>query len=289
MMVWCAVRTSIFLANFVFASYQGLFCCIAFLICFPIKLIINENIAKSMHIEPIRSLIYESRRYTEDDMTKWHVGFSCFFADKQISNSSGKPAGKTSCEGPDFGSVWLTFESQRECISQISPEIPVCASEHFLHKLEMTLTRVVCLPEAGAGVDDPVPCCFLTHPLLNESLLGPKQLHCQLVVCGLKYVLELVPDPSRLGVWGEGEGPTSVGAEAGGAARSQLLFRGPVQWHVVFFRAEVHLQQSESRMNAPIGRSFCSHHLLSLNPKRILHCTNYKNYGEGNLAELPRE
>ena len=59
-----------------------------------------------------------------------------------------------------------------------------------------------CLPEAGAGVDDPVSDLLLPDPLLHEGLLAAKQLHGQLVVCRGKDVLELVPHPVWLGLTG---------------------------------------------------------------------------------------
>ena len=50
-----------------------------------------------------------------------------------------------------------------------------------------------CLPEAGAGVDDPVSNLLLPDPLLHEGLLAAKQLHGQLAVGGREDVLEVVP------------------------------------------------------------------------------------------------
>ena len=48
-------------------------------------------------------------------------------------------------------------------------------------------------PEAGARVDYPLSNLLLSHPLLHQSLLWPKQLHRQLAVRRRKDVLKLVP------------------------------------------------------------------------------------------------
>ena len=59
-------------------------------------------------------------------------------------------------------------------------------------------------PEAGARVDYPLSNLLLSHPLLHQSLLWPKQLHRQLVVRRCKDVLKLVPNPVWLcftGYW----------------------------------------------------------------------------------------
>jgi hypothetical protein len=51
------------------------------------------------------------------------------------------------------------------------------------------------VPEAGAGVDDPLADVLLSHPLLHQSLFAAKQLHGQFVVCWGEYVLELISHP----------------------------------------------------------------------------------------------
>ena len=60
----------------------------------------------------------------------------------------------------------------------------------------ISLVCVSSIPEARAGVDNPVSGGLLTNPLLHERLLGPKELHGELVVRGRKYVLQLVPHPA---------------------------------------------------------------------------------------------
>ena len=59
------------------------------------------------------------------------------------------------------------------------------------------------LPEARAGMDDPVTNCFLTHPLFHQSFFWAKQFHGQLIVCWCKNVLKLVPHPTWLGFTGD--------------------------------------------------------------------------------------
>ena len=49
----------------------------------------------------------------------------------------------------------------------------------------------------------PVSRSLLSHSLLHESLLGPEQLHGQLVVGWGKDVLELVPHPALLSFTGQ--------------------------------------------------------------------------------------
>ncbi len=79
---------------------------------------------------------------------------------------------------------------------------------------------------------DPVPGGLLPHPLLDERLLRPEELHGQLVVCGLEDVLQLVPHPPWLGLRGDGD---AAGAALGGGRRGHLLLWGPVQGYVVLF------------------------------------------------------
>ena len=47
-------------------------------------------------------------------------------------------------------------------------------------------------------MDNPVSGGLLTNPLLHEGLLGPEELHGELVVRGREYVLQLVPHPTRV-------------------------------------------------------------------------------------------
>ena len=52
------------------------------------------------------------------------------------------------------------------------------------------------LPETRTGMNNPMSCCFLPHPFLNQSLLRPKKLHRQLIIGWLKNVLKLISNPS---------------------------------------------------------------------------------------------
>ena len=61
----------------------------------------------------------------------------------------------------------------------------------------ISLVCVSSIPEARAGVDNPVSGGLLTNPLLHERLLGPKELHGELVVRGREYVLQLALHPAR--------------------------------------------------------------------------------------------
>ena len=69
----------------------------------------------------------------------------------------------------------------------IDPRFPL----HYVHS--------ILLPEAGAGVDDPVTNGFLSNSFLHQSFLGAEQLHGQLVVCGSEDILKLVSHPAWLG------------------------------------------------------------------------------------------
>ena len=81
---------------------------------------------------------------------------------------------------------------------------------------------------------DPVSGRLLSHPLLYQGLLGPEQLHGQLVVRGLEDVLQLVPHPAGLGVGADADAP---GGALGGGGRGHLLLGRAVQAHVVLLRA----------------------------------------------------
>ncbi len=84
-------------------------------------------------------------------------------------------------------------------------------------------------------MNDPVSRGLLPDSLLYESLLGPKQLHGQLVVGGLEDVLQLVAHPPGLGLGGHGDAP---GGTLRRRRRGHLRLGGAVQRDVVFFRTE---------------------------------------------------
>ena len=51
-------------------------------------------------------------------------------------------------------------------------------------------------------MDDPMSSGLLPDPFLNEGLLRPEQLHCQLVVGRLEHALQVVSNPARLRIGG---------------------------------------------------------------------------------------